>query len=242
MRKLKITLGVLAGLVVLWNLVYPTVRVHYRLTLDVETPEGVKTGSGVIAVYYMRIPQLWATRSQSTRLLGEAVAVDLGERGTMFALLTGRTKDGKPGWPEAPNMLTKVMAPEIWSMKPGPGQVIRMGLMSGKKVVPDEYIPFLVRFRDETDPKTVEAIDPKDLAAAFGPGVTLKSVTIEMVSAGWWPLSLFGIGGEPVTTGIEKRLGWLSKYPEPSLDPSAPVINSPISKLVHHGDFRRNPQ
>jgi hypothetical protein len=50
-----------------------------------------------------------------------------------------------------------------------------------------------VRFKDEKDPKTVEAVDPANLAASFGDGVRLKRVTIETTT-------------DPVTTGIERRL------------------------------------
>lgn len=222
MRVLKIALGALVGLVVLWNVFYPAVRVNYRLTLEVETPEGPRTGGGVIAMYYGLVPQLWATQGVDSGVQGEAVAVDLGPRGTMFALLTGRTRDGTPGWPEAHHMLTKVMAPELWApgKMPDRERVSRVGQMSGTREVPAEFIPFLVRFRDEKDPKSVEAVDPANLAASFGPGVMLSGVTIEMVSAGTWPLSLFGIGGEPVTRGIEGRLGWLDHLDQYRSDPN----------------------
>jgi len=218
MKMLKIILGVLVGFVALYFIFYPAVRVNYRLTLEVETPEGLATGSGVIGVSYSHIPQLWATSSLSTGLVGEAVHVDLGSRGTLYALLTGRTADGQPGGPPPSQMLTKVMDPEVETVRSSWQRVVRRAFMSGKKDVPLELIPFLVRFWDEADPKTVEAVDPSNLAASFGEGVRLVRVTIEMVPAGWWPLSLFSIGGEPVTRGIEKRLQWLPEYYEKHLD------------------------
>jgi hypothetical protein len=42
-----------------------------------------------------------------------------------------------------------------------------------KQGAPGE-MPLLVRFRDMNDPKTLERVDPNDLAASFGPGVYLK--------------------------------------------------------------------
>jgi hypothetical protein len=54
----------------------------------------------------------------------------------------------------------------------------------------------LVRFGDPNDPEAVERVDPNHLAASFGPGVSLKPATVE-------------ITGDPLTTGIEKKLPWL---------------------------------
>ena len=55
----------------------------------------------------------------------------------------------------------------------------------------------LLRFGDLADPKSVARVDPNDLAASFGPGVKLVRATIEITD-------------DPVTTGIEKRLGWVA--------------------------------
>jgi hypothetical protein len=57
----------------------------------------------------------------------------------------------------------------------------------------------LVRFGDIADPKTVAKVDPDDLAASFGKGVTLRRITVERTK-------------DKVTTGIEKRLGWWANY------------------------------
>ena len=54
----------------------------------------------------------------------------------------------------------------------------------------------LVTFKDINDPKTVERVDPNNLAEAFGQGVRLARASIEITN-------------EPVTTGIEKRLPWM---------------------------------
>ncbi|MDR4487070.1 MAG: hypothetical protein R3B83_06040 [Nitrospirales bacterium] len=55
----------------------------------------------------------------------------------------------------------------------------------------------LVTFTDLTDPTTVKKVDPENLAATLGPGVSLKRITLEITD-------------EPVTEGkIEQVLGWL---------------------------------
>ena len=40
--------------------------------------------------------------------------------------------------------------------------------------------PTLVTFTDITDPATVKKVDPDNLTAIFGPGVTLEAVTLEI--------------------------------------------------------------
>ena len=60
-------------------------------------------------------------------------------------------------------------------------------------------------FRDIRDPKSVERVDPAALDKSFGAGVTLRRITVAVTN-------------DPVTTGIEKRLGWLPEYWDRMLD------------------------
>ena len=48
-----------------------------------------------------------------------------------------------------------------------------------RDIAPQHY-PLLVTFTDINDPKTVKKVDPEDLAAVFGPGVSLKRITLEI--------------------------------------------------------------
>ena len=59
--------------------------------------------------------------------------------------------------------------------------------------------PTLVRFRDINDPKTVEDVDPANLATSFGPGFHLRRITLQRTD-------------DAVTHGIENRLKWLRDY------------------------------
>ena len=67
--------------------------------------------------------------------------------------------------------------------------------------------PMLVTFRDVRDPTSVERVDPAALDKSFGPGVRLRRITVAVTD-------------DPVTTGIEKRLGWLPKFWDRMLDGS----------------------
>ena len=66
---------------------YPDYR--YRLTVEVETPEGIRSGSSVIEVITKVSSKYSIPNAGSviSRVKGEAVTVDLGKRGVLFALL-----------------------------------------------------------------------------------------------------------------------------------------------------------
>lgn len=55
----------------------------YRLKVEVTTPEGVKSGSGILAV----VPDRGYSRGGRTTMRGEAVFVDLGRGKNVVALL-----------------------------------------------------------------------------------------------------------------------------------------------------------
>ena len=83
-----------------------------------------------------------------------------------------------------------------------------------------------MRFRDIRDLKSVEKVDPDNLAASFGKGVTLKRITVQLTE-------------DPVTTDIGKRLPWLGDT-ELGLDNDfAPTTNATLAQRLAHSDFRR---
>lgn len=207
---------------------------RYRLTVEVETPEGLKTGSSVIEV------QQSMGRSAGTgfgeiimrRVHGEAVSVDLPGGRTLFALL--RSED-ETDWAGS---VMQYVAPKVES-KSFKEKFGNMLLIEGERELPRHWPPFagglrlsaypmLVTFTDLSDPTSVAEVDPDDLAATFGPGVRLKRITVQITD-------------DPVTTGIEERLGWLSEYPEPRLDPDYRGSTTPnLSQQLWHGDFRKD--
>jgi hypothetical protein len=233
---------VLAALYGLWIFFVPWTTLRYRLTFEVETPEGLKTGSGVNMAGYSAEPQMFGAKPFHWGVWkGEAVAVDLGSRGTFFALLIGRNET--TGAPETgrnqAEMVGRALVPDAWTGNQSGGTIGKLFFASGTANVPVKLMPFLVRFRDEKDPKTVEAVDPANLSASFGAGVTLKRVWVEAVSGGVFPFNLIGITGEPVTRGIEKRLGWLDlpweKWRKLDLGPMWTGYGS-----LNNSHFRRN--
>jgi len=164
---------------------------HARYTVAVQTPDGVKTGSSVLAYDFedrSNVPLARMGDVVGMTLTGEAVVVDLGHGKYLF-LLAPRAKWLPRGVVSA-WLGRKINIRKLATRDPA---------FYGKPMpIPRKDLPLLVTFADITDPRTVRRVDPDNLAAAFGPGYRLKSVTLE-------------ITGEPVTKGrVEKVLGWLT--------------------------------
>ena len=173
-------------------------RYRFRMTVAVDTPEGLRTGSSVYEVTAGRtggiLPEE-AKRDWAVR--GQAVAVDLPGGRTLFALLkTHAHFDDMMGLSMAtlhPDFggtgydvvgVAKELARGAW---PGPAEV-----------APEDY-PMLVTFAEEDEPASVALVQPGNLSATFGRGVRLRGITVELTD-------------DPVRRGIKERLGWLPNY------------------------------
>ena len=170
----------------------------YRLTVEVETPEGIKSASGVLSVH----PDRGYSRRGQTATKGDAVFVDLGGN-NLVALLAHIDKtldlDG-----------INYVALRAYRAAGRNPSFNDMSRMTGVVAVTGALIPVLIAFADPGDPATARNVAPDDLEAAFGKGYRLRGMTAEVVPNGFWPLDFGGPLGEPVTRGIEAKLKWLS--------------------------------
>lgn len=139
------------------------------------------------------------------RVTGDAVAVDLPDGQTLFALLD------KPAL-AAPNHAIDPHLPELpnsedWWKRDGERLRSQSGVFELPRLGPSPFPndpmidqwPTLVHFRDIRDPQTVERVDPDNPAATLGPGIRIRRIIVQMTD-------------DPVTTGIEKKLPWLHGY------------------------------
>ena len=231
-RRTLMGFGVAAGGTLgLSGCLFPSWTYRYRLTLDVDVNGVVKSGSGIIESRIRDISKLPLSASAiEVHTKGEAVAVDVGGKGVLFALLAARTKDGAPAG-SALSVQTIFeragLLPRDMKFEDKQSQIERS--RARVELLPAE-IPFLVRFGDIADPKSVARVDPNDLAASFGPGVKLVRATIEITD-------------DPVTAGIEKRLGWYQDLLQrkASLDGDTNIarfINAPLANRLGTGSFR----
>jgi len=168
----------------------PTYR--YRMTVEVDTPEGLRTGSSVIEVrsseasnYAIPNPRLL-----SRKISGEAIAVDLPSGQTLFALLS---KPGLALGAGAANYAFDAVHPSGSNYAQQLAELRRQG--APRILAPKDY-PLMIRFRDINDPKTVEAVMPNALDRPFAKGTTLRRIVVQITN-------------DPVTYSLFNRLSWL---------------------------------
>jgi hypothetical protein len=171
----------------------------FRLTVEMDTPDGLKAASGVLSVH----PDRGYSRRGHTAMKGDAVFVDLGGGRNLVALLAHIDKTVN---------LDDINYVALRAYKAaGRNPTFNdMNRMTGVVAVTGALIPVLVMFADPNDPATARNVAPDGLEAAFGKGFRLHGITAEVVPNGFWPLDFGGPLGEPVTRGIEAKLKWLS--------------------------------
>jgi hypothetical protein len=218
---------------------YPEYR--FRLTVDIETPEGVKSGYSVYAVNGGRSGDWGSPMSgQSWTARGEGVVIDLGKKGPLFVLvgtapsnstwaayimlkltprvkLDPKTPDDKPyGWDSDQAMQRLYERTGRYDVPP----TIKVNSVREQKTW-----PMFVRFRDINDRKSVEEVDPKDLTKTYGKGYELKRITVQLTH-------------EPVT---QKMRPWMEHWKLTSLQELDMTRGSrhdaPLPQLLGYRDF-----
>lgn len=205
-------LALLTALTGCWR----SVSWHQKLTLVVDTSEGEATGSSVVAVSVRYLRQSIGNEVEYD-LTGEATVVEVAPGKYLFALLGGSEERFHAA---AKGRFASERRGDWLFEIPKQTQPVEL--------FPD-HMPMLVTFKDITDPKTVELVDPFDLSASFGPGVSLKAVTLEITK-------------ERVTEGrVEEMLEWLTWTDQKWQDYACSTYgcnDNPIRLLKPDGRYR----
>src|SRR4051812_16509675 len=117
----------------------------YRLTLAVETPDGVRSGAGVLSVH----PDRGYSRKGSTVTKGDAVFVDLGAGKNLVALLAHIEDKGLDL--DAINYV----ALRAYNAAGRKTSFNQMSGMTGAVLVTRSLLPVLATFSDINDPATM---------------------------------------------------------------------------------------
>jgi hypothetical protein len=209
-------------------------KINYRLTLNIESDGVVYTGSGVIeTVWYpgLKVGNSWFGNAWNAHVRGEAVVVDLGDHGMLFALLTDPAtpeaggRHGELFYPHNPERIP-LLAFDAEKISGVLTQDFLNAISKRRDSVdlPLNKLPMLVRFTNLSDPRSVERVNPNDLPASFGTGVWIVSATLAVTD-------------DPVTTGIEKKLVWLQTANDGSQDKEVRLVNE--FRLNDKLSFRR---
>jgi hypothetical protein len=199
----------------------------------VNTPGGVKRGSSVVEVlfYEVRFPE----RGTMHKLRGEALYLDLGpDARPLIALLTSQLhpKYGKEQrWSRDAGPHNNLLS-ELYGVALSKGlidYISQIALMRGSRRITPDDLPDLVTFVDINDPKTVIEVDPDNLQATLGQGITWNEITFESTD-------------EPVTKGIRTKLPWIEAYFQENLrlDGSNHGFNKGLANTLDWADFDRS--
>ena len=208
MKGCLVALGIVAGLMVtatgVFRLNFYDVHVRYRLTVEVQDGDQIKTGSqrrrGKLQhrthLVLEWLPIRMFVRSDLSR------PCDLGEKGMLFLSFSNATRT--PAEIVERNQHVFCAADDMYCLpfeaygKPGTSipahnydrevplqMLLRQG---GPREVSFANLPELVRFRDIEDWHTRTRVSPHELAASFGPGVELERVILQLTSNPITPL------------------------------------------------------
>ena len=119
---------------------------------------------------------------------GEAAVVEVAPGKYLFALLPG-SMDTAP----------ELDAAHVFFPGQPPAETdAKFATLRESRQIPANLYPMLVTFGDINVPASVKLVDPKNLAASFGPGYRLKDMTLEITD-------------EAMTEGrVESVLTWLA--------------------------------
>lgn len=180
---------------------------RYKLTLSLDTSDGVKTGFNVVEATFfdVSIP----AKGVMHKTKGQALYIDLGPgRRPLIALLTHirraneNLKDIRWNEDDPTDIFRRLClgwtGSKYYDDRVNGVSAIAADCQKPFAIGPAD-LPDLVTFADINDPKSVMLVDPNALAATLGSGVSWRSMTLQATD-------------DALTTGIEGHLQWLGHY------------------------------
>jgi hypothetical protein len=187
---------------------------HYRLTVEVETPEGLKSGSNVIQVTVTSKSDLvLQSGGVYSGVKGEAIFIDLGNGKNVVATL-GFGPNGADTDRLSTLAAEVLKRYEAFWYKKAPDWTEKAELYG-------ELIPTLVTFSNPADPATARVVRPDEFEMVFGPGYRFKGAWLEMTT------------DDVVWQRIEEKLLWLNHMERYRRDP-----NNPFTSTLPFGSLR----
>jgi hypothetical protein len=201
---------------------------RYKLTLAVNTPDGVKRGSNVTEVSFFEVSI--PARGIMHKLRGAALYLDLGPGTRPLIALVGRqikpysgqwSRDGGPATTQLFRLYDISPSADVMDT------LAKVTRMRGERTITANELPDLVTFADMDDPNTVTEVDPNDLQATLGPGISWNEITLEITD-------------EPITKGIEQKLPWIPYYYCAMLDGARYHDKTTLANTLSTADFEES--
>ncbi|RGP39662.1 hypothetical protein BPTFM16_02617 [Altererythrobacter insulae] len=176
---------------------------RYQLTVEVETPGGIRTASVVHEVRARKeLLSLPDSATASVEFRGEALRVDLGDGKALFILVQPAERTEETLVP----IINAALDPAY--TRGGIGNLESIRRISRGRASSEASLSTansqlrFVRFLDETQPETVQAVAPHAIGTTFGEGYELREILIETTD-------------RPVTDKIRAQLPWLEQEGSP---------------------------
>lgn len=180
-------------------------KLRYELTIEVETPGGMRRGSSIIEAVIHRTVPFWGDNGVHLQLHGEAPAVELPDGRMLFALLHDTTNVFLPERAARdsnaiPAISGKILQgansvstfwPELKSARP---DMALDGTEMGQHIA--QSYPDLVVV-DPADIQSIHAIDPQASEQVLGAGVRFVALRIAIVDL-------------PPAVTLDRRAPWVS--------------------------------
>ncbi|MCJ8190236.1 hypothetical protein [Sphingomicrobium aestuariivivum] len=196
---------------------------RFRLTVNVDTPDGIRTGSSICEVKADRGTDLsTGGQTQGVKMRGEAAIVELPDDRLLVALLL----TNNPLLRDVGKASLRTLDGGFDGKKYNSAKRIEDAGSIGPVDMPEPDLPVLVTFEDPTDPESLKVVDPSDLASTFGAGYSLESITMETTQ-------------DRVTDHVPEFFPWLPAIPG-SLLPSTTIYSSekPLAEKIRPPHFQ----
>jgi hypothetical protein len=190
-----------------------------KMTVEVDTPDGVVTGSNVVEVTWILGAYRAADGSSSDlKARGEAIALEVRPDKLLFVSIASAAY--------IPSGLYHGLG-RAMPTSAGAADILKQPI-GQKTEIPRQLRPDLLSFDDLTNPSSIRLLEHDDLDGFFGEGVRLKSIKLELTD-------------EPVSSSsVGTLLRWLPTNLESSICPQGDLVNPPLCRSFFQRDFRSN--
>ncbi len=201
---------------------YPTYGYSYRLTIKVEVDGHIHEGASVYQVEWLGGPEIGDVGPYHPRQRGQAVFIDLGERGAIasgLADINGYSIHGDG------SVSTLFLAPRAFGNDSSNSELPLLPQLRGRRSLTPDNMPLLVWFSDKTRPETARRFRVEEMAELLGGSARLLEAYVEITR-------------DPIVFDIEKQLPWLGPW-EASFDRIEPRKLTSRSSISPYMFIRR---
>ena len=189
----------------------PELDLRYKITVNVETPDGVKSGSAVREIVIDKLKGFNPDKADfNSDIYGEAVVVDLNDK-KLFGLLNW------DAYNEVFHAFSTLGAP---LSEEGIAYYNNLPIGAQAKLKDKKKWPKFVTFEDMNDPMSVQAVDHDDLSETFGQGYTIKNIEIEITD-------------QQINWNMPKILPWIEQYRNKLFDGRTIHLTNAENKLAN---------